>query len=406
MLLLLLTASPLFGQSRNLDFYLQAGRKNSPLLNELRNQGNSAFYDSLLLLASRKPQIEGITQFQYFPYYKNFGYDEVITDGGNYTAVVSVSQNILNQKDIKNKSQSVQLQKELSSINFRMSVAELDRSVTGQYLASLTVYNDLIFNIGFLDLYKKELDITSRFVTNGLMKQTDYLSLKVEAQTQELAVIQMKSQFISELMLLNALCGINDTTRVDLSVPLQPSLPVPDVRKTSGLRQFTLDSMRIANEKQAVDISYRPKFRWFADAGFLTSNPWNFYHHFGYSAGVGFSLPVYDGNQRSIQKNKLDIGENSRAMYADNFRKNFNTEAFRLKVELDNLDKMEIKTLEQADTANELVSSLGIQLESGIIQMSEYINALRNLRSVKRNLNMIKMQKLQVENEINYLINQ
>jgi hypothetical protein len=34
-----------------------------------------------------------------------------------------------------------------------------------------------------------------------------------------------------------------------------------------------------------------------ADAGILTSNPWNFYNHFGYSAGISLNIPVYDGKQ-------------------------------------------------------------------------------------------------------------
>ena len=47
---------------------------------------------------------------------------------------------------------------------------------------------------------------------------------------------------------------------------------------------------------------------WFADAGFLTSTPWNFYRHFGYSAGVSLSIPIYDGHQKEKEKQKLASG--------------------------------------------------------------------------------------------------
>ena len=92
-------------QTRNLDFYLKVGLRNSPLLNDYRNQLNSAVSDSLLIRAAKKPFVEARSQLQYSPFYKNFGYDEVITDGGNYSAVVGVSQNIFNKRELENKYQ-------------------------------------------------------------------------------------------------------------------------------------------------------------------------------------------------------------------------------------------------------------------------------------------------------------
>ena len=78
-----------------------------------------------------------------------------------------------------------------------------------------------------------------------------------------------------------------------------------------------MTASRIENEKIAIDIRYKPKVNWFADAGFLTSNPWNFYKHFGYSAGVSLNMPIYDGKQRGIEKQKLEFEQNSRQNYED-----------------------------------------------------------------------------------------
>ena len=85
-------------QTHNLEFYLSEGFKNSPLLNNYRNQVNSAIADSLLIRAAKKPFVEAIALLQYSPLYGNFGYDEVITDGGNYMAVMGLSQNIFNRR--------------------------------------------------------------------------------------------------------------------------------------------------------------------------------------------------------------------------------------------------------------------------------------------------------------------
>jgi hypothetical protein len=60
----------------------------------------------------------------------------------------------------------------------------------------------------------------------------------------------------------------------------------------------------------------------------------------------------------------------------------------------------------QLKTSDQLVNALKGQLEAGIIQMTEYINAIKNLKNISRNINLIKMQKLQVINEMNFLLTQ
>ena len=110
-----------FNQTRNLEFYLTEGIKNSPLLNDYRNQISSAISDSLLISAAKKPFIEAKSQLLYSPYYHNFGYDEVVTDGGNYTGVVGVTQNIFNKKELTNKYKAVDLQKKSVDNSSRIS---------------------------------------------------------------------------------------------------------------------------------------------------------------------------------------------------------------------------------------------------------------------------------------------
>jgi len=90
-------------QTRRLDYFINEGLQNSPLLNDLQNQINSTLIDSLIVRAQRKPQIEGQAQLLYSPYNDHFGYDEVITDGGNYQITGYVSQNIFNSKTTENK---------------------------------------------------------------------------------------------------------------------------------------------------------------------------------------------------------------------------------------------------------------------------------------------------------------
>jgi len=114
-------------QSRTLDYYLQEGIKNSPLLKDYHNQVNSALLDSLIIRSSKMPQVEAKSQLLYSPVFGNFGYDEVVTDGGNYQVVVGVSQNILNRREMSNKFQAIDIQRQIVNNSSRISGAELKR---------------------------------------------------------------------------------------------------------------------------------------------------------------------------------------------------------------------------------------------------------------------------------------
>lgn len=390
-------------QSRNLDFYLKEGLQNSPLLNDYRNQLSSATSDSLLINAAKKPLVEAKSQLQYSPIYNNFGYDEVITDGGNYMAVMGISQNIFNKKNLDNKYKSVGLQKLTIDNLSRLSVNELNKLITDQYLTAYSIYSDLLFNRKFLKLSRDENDIVAIFVKNGVCKQTDYLSLVLEIQSQDILVNQLDGLFRKEQLLLNKLCGLNDTVFYDLEEPQVEIRGMPDIIKSPGFVQFKIDSLRIENEKTAIDIRYKPKVNWFADAGFLTSNPWNFYQHFGYSAGISLNFPVYDGKQRMIEKQKLEFNENSRRNYEESFRKQYFQQIQQLYEELKTLNKTSEQTEIQLATSDQLVKALKDQLEKGIIQMTEYINAIKNFRAINRNLILVNIRKLQIINEMNYL---
>ncbi len=393
-------------QSHSLDFYLKEGLQNSPLLNEYRNQINSATSDSLLIKASKKPFVEARSQLMYAPFSHNFGYDDVITSGGNYTAVMGVSQNIFNKKQLTNQYNAANLQRQHAANSTRITSNEINKAITDQYLIAFSAYNDYLFNTSFLELFEKENKIVTEFVKNGVCKQTDYLSLVVETQSQVILVSQLKGQFRKELMQLNVLCGLHDSAWVELTEPQIGIKGKADIAKSPSYIQYKIDSVKIENEKAAIDIRYRLKVTWFADAGFLTSTPFNFYNHFGASAGIGMNIPIYDGKQRDIEKHKLEFDENTRQVYQASYHNQYFQQIQQLKDELRSLSETSVQMENQLKISDQLVNALKGQLEAGNIQMTEYINAIKNLKNISRNLNLMKMQKLQVINEMNFLLTQ
>jgi hypothetical protein len=342
----------------------------------------------------------------YAPYNKYFGYDEVITDGGNYQAAAAVTQNIFNRRELGNKFQSLEIQKQSIGNAARLSVAELKKTITDQYITSYSDYSDLEFNRSFLGLMYNENELVKQFARSGISNQSDYLSLLVETQGQEVLVEQLRNQYRKDIRLLNQLCGLNDTVAYELQKPQFQLIEVGDTVNSPYFRQFVIDSLKLANERIALDIKYKPKVNWFADAGFLTSTPENFYRHFGLSFGASLIVPIYDGKQKNLEIKKLSISENTVANYRTKYKNQYDQLLLQLNDELKGSGKVKTQIENQLVTANQLVASLKAQLEAGQVKMTDYINAIKNFRNITRNLNLVNIRIYQIKNEINYLLTQ
>lgn len=392
-----------FSQTRDLEYFIDQGLKNSPLLNDLRNQMRAATLDSLIINASRKPQIEARSELLYAPYNNKFGYDEIITDGGNYQAVGYVSQKIFAGKSLQNKYQAINNIRFTLGVDKMISEAELKKTITGLYLDSYSVYSDLAFNRAFLELMSQQDKIIQDFVKAAIYSQTDYLAALVETREQEIIVEKLKNLYLKDIRLLNEICGLRDTSYIELSEPA-----IKLLHEGPGnylfLKQFIADSLMLVNEKDALKLRYVPSINWFADAGLLTSNPWNFYRHFGLSAGISLTVPIFDGRQRILEEKKLRIREDTRSVYSSNNKKQYDQKYLSLKGELEGIKAIRIRLDEQVLIAQELVTTLRLQVENGLARISDYLPALKNYRSIRHNLNMTDIELLRLISEMNYLL--
>jgi len=389
--------------SQSLDYYINLGLQNSPLLKDYQNQISSGTIDSLLMRAYQKPQVDENSQIWYAPSNSHYGYDEAVTNGGNYSSLVGVSQYFFNRKMIDNKYEGFRIQKQSVSNTSKISTNDLKRIITNQYLAAYANYKDVTFNQSFLTLMNQEKDVLRNLVEHGVYKQMDYLTLSIEIQSQEMLIKQLRVMYRRDGYLLNQLCGLHDTIRTDLSNPdIKRNDPV-DIFSSPLFFQYKIDSMQILNEKAAVDIRYRPKFNWFADAGFLSSNPLLIQNHFGYSAGINFSVPIYDGGRKKLDYQKLSIRENTRLYYKNFFLNQYSQQIQQLNEELVNTKEMEAQLAAQLKTSEELVSISKEQLNMGNITILELVNAIKNHININRNQNLMQIREWQVINEINYL---
>ena len=389
-------------QDRTLDYYLQQGVANSPLMKDLANQVHSNTLDSLIVKATRLPQVNFNGTLSYAPVVNGYGYSEAITNGGNFTSLVNVSQPLFNNKTAEAQYSKIGLLNRSLVNTTALSERDLKKSITAQFLAACAVFSDLSFNQVLISQARDEERMLESMVKSGLYKQTEYLSFMLELETLEFQSNDLQTQYQHALTDLNLMCGISDTTTCKLSIP--DLGPKGQARESGSIffQRFVIDSLRIRNDLLLTDRGYKPKMGWYTDAGMVNTDPSTVYKNFGMSFGLSISVPVFDGNQRKINLEKLKTSESTRLNYRDFFRVQYLQQVHQLNLSLKQTNDLLPRLQKQLDLAESIIRQDKQLLNNGGISITDYIIALKNYIAIQSNLNQYRIRVLQIVNELNY----
>lgn len=391
------------GQSTTgLGFYLDQATQNSPLLKDYRNQVAAGQVDSELVRAGYRPQVTGSSVNVWAPTIKGWGYDQAISNGGNFTTVVAVNQTLVGQKHLDAQYETIRLQNQGIGNSAKVSEQDLKKSVTAQYITTYGDLQQLNFNRQVYTLLEREESLLKDLTEKNVYRQTDYLAFLVTLKQEGLLLRQLEIQFRNDHGTLNYLCGIVDTAATLLDDPQVQLQTLPDVGNSVFFRQFHLDSLKLRNSRSLIDYSYRPKASLYADGGFSSSFAYEGYKNFGVSFGVTVTVPIYDGHQRKMQYSKLDISERTRLGYKDYFSKQYNQQIAQLRQQLAATDELIAQINDQVRYSQALIDVNGKLLGTGDAKISDYIIALGNYLNAKNLLTQNNITRLQIINQINY----
>lgn len=391
-----------YAQTHDLEYYIENATSSSPLLKDYQNRLRTSRIDSLMLRAAHRPQVLANGQVMVAPTIHGYGYDEAITNGGNYAALLSVSQPIFTKNVTAPQYQDISLQNLATRNTARISRLDLKKNITAQYLTAYADYQQLSSNQQVLQLLDAQQNILLKLAQSGIYKQTDYLTFQVALQTQEITIDQLQIQYKADLSTLNYLCGIDDTASVLLAVPGISTNTFPGAPQSVFLKQFEIDSLKIVNNKDAIDARYKPSVNWFADAGLQSSRPSTLYRNFGASFGLNLSIPIYDGKKRHLEYQRLKIAENTRMGYAAFFDHQYNQQRAMLLQQLDESQKLVIHIQDKLKTAQLLIDLDKKLLNAGDLRITDYILAINNYLAIKNNINQARNNQLQIINQLNY----
>jgi outer membrane protein TolC len=345
--------------------------------------------------------VNALGQLLVAPTYNGWGYDEAVSNTGNYLGVVSVSQSLLAKKILAPQYESVNISKQSIANASRISAHDLEKSITDQYLVAYSSLKTLSYNESVYQLLKDEEKLLASFVQQGIYRQTDYLSFGIAIRSEEIQIRESKMHYRNDLRILNLLCGINDTAYVVLKDPsLRPFMHAKN--NSPFLAQLRIDSLKITTQRSIVRSNYRPRLNWFADAGFLGSNPALLYKNFGTSFGLNFSMPLYDGKQRDLQYQKLAINESTRTAYKQFFETQYDQHILQINMQLKENDGLTAAIREQITASESLIEMSRQLLNKGELPVTDFIITIKNYLDVESQLNQAQLTHMQLISEFNY----
>jgi outer membrane protein TolC len=407
--------------TRNLAYYLAQAQQNSPLSADVKNQSRAvqleterlrAFYTkatgTLVGNYTGVPVLardNGRTTLRYSADNSSnyIGYDAALSNGALYQGYAQLTQPLFNQKRFEAYAQQAQgfalSQQNLS----QLSLHDLEKLVGDQYILCRQDLDQLAYVRELLGILDKQRLLVQKLVAASLLKQSDYALLSIEVETQELFLNTYRTAYHRDLLDLNVLCGLGDTTEVQLAAP---DLPLHRTGPAPGLSGFTtryrLDSLTLAANQRVFELRYKPVLNAFANGGLEAVNFADIPQRFGVSAGLQFSVYLFDGRQRQLSRDRTSVLLATTRAYRQNFATVNPVRQQRLLYELHQLDERQRLAREQIASYRQVLDSYKREVIAGQLSVVSYVQVLKNFSAATRDLVLLENNRLLLINAYNY----
>jgi outer membrane protein TolC len=316
--------------------------------------------------------------------------------------MVQASKNFLSKGNLAAQYEQIALQRQSLNDTMFLSRKDLVKTITEQYI---TAYGDQLTMDYSNDLYNlmiKEEDALKKLAQSSVIKQTEFLSFDITLKQQELTYLQAQIQYNTDFLTLNYLAGIVDTMITRLEEPrLTDSLPL-DFYNSVFYKRFINDSLRIVNEKKIIDYSYRPTISAVGDAGFNSSLQNTPYKNFGFSVGLNIKHILYDGHQKKMKYQKLELEERTRIANKDFYVNQYNQQIRQLYIQLRGTNELFDKIKEQVSYSRTLIEAYGKLLQTSDVKVTDFVTAITNYMNAQNTFRQNIISRLKIMNQINY----
>jgi outer membrane protein TolC len=389
-------------QTYTLDHYLALAKNNSPLLKDLKNQLAAAQIDSLRLRAGLKPQVNANSNGYFAPVIGGYGYAGAITNVQTFSALLGVNKQIVGKRNLNAQLAGIDLQRDSVNNTTVLSAQDLSRTITAQYITAYGSLQQVKFNADVVKLLTEEEGFLKKLTRNNVYKQSEYLAFLVTLKQQQLQLSQAQIQYKNDYATLSYLAGVADTSAVEIAEPVIQKTATAAESESIFFRQFKSDSLRLLNQRDLIDISYRPKANIFADGGFNTDFGAQPYKNFGTSVGFSITMPIYDGGQRKLMYKKLKLQQETHATNKAFFKTQYQQQIAQLNQQINQNDNLLNQIKEQIKYAESLIKVDTQLMQTGDVKIADLILAVNSYYTITNLLTQTTVTRLQLVNQLNY----
>ncbi len=399
-------------------YYITAAKQNSPLINDNKNQSQAnqleierlkAFYTKPQIgitanylfspiistdnnKTSFQPNAEGATNY--------YGYDLAYSNGGQYSVMVNVTQPLFNGQRYKTASEQLNVTSQINENNAKLSEHDIEKIVGDQYILCLQDNKQIAYAEEMVKLLTDQKDVLKKLVENSIYKQSDLTLLNIELQNFLAQLTTFKANYRRDLMNLNIICGINDTTLVQLE---KSDLKLNnDIDNSNFLEKYRLDSLNLIAQQKAFELKYKPQLNLFGNTGLNAVYAPTIPNRFGVAVGLSFTYNFFDGNQKAINRNKTLVLEKSVSFYKDNFITQNSIRKSKILTELQSYTDRIAIAEQQLKDYDLLLNSYKNEILSGQLSIINYTMVLKNMATVQRDYTLLFSQQQSLINTYNY----
>jgi len=311
------------GQSTlTLDDCLVMARERSPQLKSVQNSLRSSVLAREEIATGALPQIKLVADPMLAPATTRFGYDPAVTDGGQISAQLSLTQSLYDAGIRGLRSDQTDLDQRRFGTEQRRVERDLTFSVKQAFFETMKAQEQAELLAQSVRRLQEYLELVMRLSAGGSATTTDVLKTRVQLTNATVALEEARDDYAVRKYALAALIGATiDTTfslRGSWNLDRADSLLNAGAADTRENLDLTVAGLTVQRGLLDVDIARRerlPVLSLTADFGYLSSGdnlrvlPPDHYRSMGFSLGLSFELPLVTWGATSlrVQQRELDV---------------------------------------------------------------------------------------------------
>ncbi|HMQ62250.1 MAG TPA: TolC family protein [Flavilitoribacter sp.] len=388
--------------AQTLQSFLDAAQANNPVAQENRNLAAIAGLESDRVRAAyRMPEISATGNLLYAPVVKGVGYEEAVTNGALYSAQLNANLPLFTRPRVEAQVKNNLISQQMYNRQTALSQHELARQVTEQFILTWQDLERITTTRQLLDFLSEQEKLVRVFAENAILSQSDVLFFGIEKQNQQLALQDLQVNYRQGLATLNLLCGLTDTSYVELQAP-QIALATDTADLSNFLEMYRLDSLLTAGNQEISELKYRPQATAFANGGLNAVMFKTIFKKFGFSAGLNFSITLFDGHQRDLTRQQTRLMQVTNQANRDFQSNQVKQHRLLARQQINLLDSKIQAAQQQISDYDTLLKFYRERIARGELSVNDYMNAFKSYASLRGDFTTLQTSRLLLINEYNY----